>query len=406
MFEGGRKVDAAHTQIRTATSTPKSAKQYLVIKKKMSLPLVQYGSSGVSSAIRRRGAAAAVEAAAVMCNSSGQSGLSSRLPRPRLHQRRSYATEPGHAASRSSSADAEHVFTSTFGSSLTAATTASSVDDAPHHQQVEALFAQQFDVSAAGVHHGRPLRRHYEQQQQYGAFSAAGHPTAFPIPASSFVDSTASKDKSKVTGRWGGLWRLLTGGRYAGVPTRTNAPHQHHGGVHRTRRGAAVKGGAAAAPATSVPAYNTHTGAFTAAPPAAGHVHASPPPPPPPALQRYWRSYHLWQSVHQHVQNEGNVLEGIRAQMRSLKTAQQAELRAQLRSTTRWTVFVVMPLLTVLWGYIFLDSLWYRSEVLQLRMVNYDAVLAELEAASETGRKAWRGQKGGAPNNNKSIRID
>ncbi|KPI85417.1 hypothetical protein ABL78_5507 [Leptomonas seymouri] len=368
-------------------------------------------------AVRRIGAAATT----VMCE-GGWRGFTAH---PSCHQQsraftltptagRDQATSPGGSSSDPTPTSAEQLFARAFGSQSAAVT---SVDRASHHRHADALFSNPFGAGAV-----QASRQHH----QVGVLqtSRTPHLPAFasaPTPTKQAKGRRAgtSPGKSSSVGRWSGLWALLARGRYAGVPTAARRPRpdpRRDESSHGELGGDAAALQSSAASPSSPSNVRTHAAlqfphhAQASAAAAAGPPQASgdlPPSPPSPALQRYWHSYRLWQSIHRHVQQEGSILEAHRAQMRQIKAAQRSELQTQLRSTTRWTVIVVMPLLSVLWLLIFLDSVLYRTEVLHLQFANYDAALAALDEAAERERERteWKGRSGGRPKK-KNVRVE
>ena len=355
-------------------------------------------------------------------------------------------------------AAAAQLFEQTFGPSFAAsaavpASTTPAVLTAAHHHnsaQAEELFATAF---------GPDVTRALHKQHATRAVSSAAHSLTWPSAAAAvnataagFTSSdrgTAAKKTKKVGTPWCGLWELLARGRYAGVPSTAHAQEYLTHTTHPNRGDGSGDGAGHLAWQSSPrpPALPPHTHASSArhrAAPApfqwphgpgyphapfqhapsssAGgkgeHVHSAAAPravtsprqettattpPPSAAEQRYWYSYRLWQSVHQHVQQEGAALEGFRAQMQRIREVQRREFNVQLRRATRWTFLVVMPLMTLLWLSIFLDTMVFRFEVANLVVVNYEAALEEYLQA--TGKKpknpAKRGQKG-----KKSVKID
>jgi hypothetical protein len=340
------------------------------------------------------------------------------------HQQRAYKTHSDVASphpSPSPSATAAELFERTFGDSSASSTTTKTpaLHATPLHEQVEALFVKEFGADATPLLHFT-RHRHSGDAARTQTASAAAVSTPTQLPA-------RDEGGQRRLRAWAGLWELLGRDHYAGVPipndTNTGAVrrgvHQNRGGGARDPQsgsaGAAMQG--AASPSSVAAATALHRSAADSSSRYAAehdgrhsphhhqpHQHPSGTVENPvsPSLQRYWRSYRLWQHVHQHTQQEGGVLEGIRAQIREMKAAQRIQFQAQLKNTTRWTVFVVLPLLTLLWFSIFFDSVLYRMELAQLGYVNYEAALAEFEEANtqqQRGRAETRLKKS-------EVRID
>lgn len=333
---------------------------------------------------------------------------------PTLHSsQRGYAGSAASAAfssafprtSSSLTSDPETLFAQQFGAAPSNTTAAARLRSANAADQVEALFSRQFDANAAHANAARFTKSHSSSGSSSGAGGSQtqGLDPRSQLPGDS-LSVSAARAAPAASGPWSGLWAALRGPERAALSS--SSPHNRawRTSSPATHPAAAPPSLNAAAAAHHHHHYQQHQHQQYTQQQSASTAGAEAPSA---ATQRYWYSYRLWQAVHQRVQQEGGVLEGIRSEANRMKEAQRANFQTQLRGTTRWTLFVVLPLLTALWVTVFFDSVLYRSEVLRLRFVNYDAVLKEFEAAAskDQAAKAWRSHNGGKPKKGE-VRID
>ncbi|GET85528.1 hypothetical protein, conserved [Leishmania tarentolae] len=127
--------------------------------------------------------------------------------------------------------------------------------------------------------------------------------------------------------------------------------------------------------------------------------------PPPPEVQRYWHSYQLWASLQPRIHQEQQAVEQLRAQTQAARIAQQKSLRQHLSRTMYWTLFVVCPLLGLLFLWLAMDASAYGAELELLPYVKYDEALRDFAEAEGHHRPPLRG-KGNNGVAKKNIRID
>lgn len=127
---------------------------------------------------------------------------------------------------------------------------------------------------------------------------------------------------------------------------------------------------------------------------------------PPPAVQRYWHSYQLWASLQPHIQQEHQAILQLRAQAHAAKIAQQKSLRQHLHRTVYWTLFVVCPLLGLLFLWLAIDAAAYGAELELLPFVKYDEALRDFAEAEGHHRQLIRGKRNNGVAKKKNIRID
>ncbi|CAJ1015851.1 hypothetical protein, conserved [Leishmania lindenbergi] len=129
--------------------------------------------------------------------------------------------------------------------------------------------------------------------------------------------------------------------------------------------------------------------------------------PPPPEVQRYWHSYRLWASLQPHIQQDQQAVLQLRAQAHIAKVAQQESLRQHLYRTMYWTLFVVCPLLSLLFLWLAIDAAAYGAELELLPFVKYDEALRDFAEAEGHHRHLSHGKgHNGATRKKKTIRID
>ncbi|CBZ31266.1 hypothetical protein, conserved [Leishmania donovani] len=128
--------------------------------------------------------------------------------------------------------------------------------------------------------------------------------------------------------------------------------------------------------------------------------------PPPPEVQRYWHSYQLWVSLRPHIQQEQQAVLQLRAQAHAAKIAQQKSLRQHLHRTMYWTLFVVCPLLGLLFLWLAIDAAAYGAELELLPFVKYDEALRDFAEAEGRHRQFIRGKSNNGVAKKKNIRID
>lgn len=128
--------------------------------------------------------------------------------------------------------------------------------------------------------------------------------------------------------------------------------------------------------------------------------------PPPPEVQRYWHSCQLWASLQPHIQQEQQSVLQLRAQAHAAKIAQQKSLRQHLYRTMYWTLFVVCPLLGLLFLWLAIDAAAYGAELELLPFVKYDEALRDFAEAEGHHRQLIRGKGNNGVAKKKNIRID
>ncbi|KAG5511891.1 hypothetical protein JKF63_07716 [Porcisia hertigi] len=219
-----------------------------------------------------------------------------------------------------------------------------------------------------------------------------------------------------------------------------------------TRHGATAQCGAAKVPATPwsgvwscptlralQPASRTHAIEASSSPVSSSHRHdvlAPPPPPPsssasssqfappyppvsneasqfgcsehqppPPAVLRYLQSYRLWASLQPYIQQEQQAVLHLSARAHAAKLSHKEALHQRLLSTMYWTMFIVCPLLGLLFLWLIRDSAAYRAELEMLPYVKYDEALRDF-AEAEGHQRRHSPAKGNSGTVKRNTRID
>ncbi|KAG5487703.1 hypothetical protein LSCM1_08066 [Leishmania martiniquensis] len=266
---------------------------------------------------------------------------------------------------------------------------------------VEDLFTSRFDT---GVY------AHCRGTSANAAPPPASRCAAAELPFSERLPSLASRTTAKAhkTGAslaarraqavpWGGLWQCLT--------SRSHLPAISiiHSMGKTPHPASTANDGLPSVPLPPSACFSPQNA--PAADEAAG-LSSSSLPPPPPAVQRYWHSYRLWASLHPHIQQEHLAVLHLRAQANAAKVAQQESLRQHLYRTMYWTLFVVCPLLGLLFLWLTVEAAAYGAELEVLPFVKYDEALRDF-AEAEGHHRQLRSAKGSSGAlKKKNVRID
>lgn len=276
---------------------------------------------------------------------------------------------------------------------------------------VDAIFAKRFGKQAAA-----------SQQSSGPAGVDALFASRFRSPVSAAVRGSAPGDtrsgvSTSRTGAgarvapWSGLWRLTAlqnapvgmaaVGLITPVPLHVPAPAPPRGqqGTASAPHPSSSSHTPAADPVSTSsyyhPSHHSATAATSAAPASAA--------PPSPALQRYWRSYQLWQSLMPRIYNEQQALAQLRAQAQAAKAAHRADLQRHLHKTTSWTLFLVCPLLGLLFASLVMDAAVYQAEVAQVPFVAYEDALRDFNAVNGKEAQQRRTTRGGESKKTRNI---
>ncbi|KAG5508303.1 hypothetical protein JIQ42_08225 [Leishmania sp. Namibia] len=272
---------------------------------------------------------------------------------------------------------------------------------ASQQSTVEDLFTSRFDTGTAA--------------HRYGISASAALPLASRIAAADSLfserfPSLAAQTTAKVHGStaprggtkaqaapWGGLWQCLTSRSHPAAisinSSMSSTPHP-----------------ASTANDMQPPVPLPPSAGFSLQrPPVAGEtmgLSSSGLPPPPPEVQRYWHSYRLWASLQPHIQQEQQAVLHLRAQAHAAKVAQQESLRQHLYRTMYWTLFVVCPLLGLLFLWLTIDAAAYGAELEVVPFVKYDEALRDFSEAEGHYRRLRNAKGNNGTSKKKNVRID